>query len=58
MKSEANRSKETLFQVAYQNQVNLIMIADNKANMIISINTQIISSIIAVTEYGAVSDKI
>ena len=58
MKSEANRSKETLFQVAYQNQVNLIMIADNKANMIISINTLIISSIIGVTGYGAVSDKI
>ena len=53
-----DRSKETLFQVAYQNQVNLIQIADNKANMIISINTMIISSIIAITGYGAVSDKI
>lgn len=54
----SNRSKETLFQVANQNQVSHIQIADNKANMIISINTMIISSIIAITGYGAVSDKI
>ena len=54
----SNRSKETLFQVANQNQVSHIQIADNKANMIISINTMIISSIIAITGYGAVSDQI
>ena len=32
--------------------------ADNKANIIISINTMIISSIIAITSYGAVAGKI
>ncbi|MDZ7645903.1 MAG: DUF5706 domain-containing protein [Cytophagales bacterium] len=42
----------------YQNQSNLIQMADNKANIIISINTMIISSIIAITGYGAVAGKI
>ena len=32
--------------------------ADNKANIIISINTMIISSIIAISSYGAVAGKI
>jgi hypothetical protein len=52
------KGKETLFRVAYRNQINLIQIADNKANIIISINTMIISSIIAVSGYGMVADKI
>ena len=45
---KANRGRETLFRSAYQNQSNLIQLADNKANIIISINTMIISSIIAI----------
>ncbi len=52
------RGRETLFRSAYQNQSNLIQMADNKANIIISINTMIISSIIAITGYGAVAGKI
>ncbi|MDH3711487.1 MAG: DUF5706 domain-containing protein [Cyclobacteriaceae bacterium] len=43
----AGRGKDTLFRVTIRNQVNQIAIADNKANMIISINTIIISLIIA-----------
>lgn len=55
---KAGRERETLFRATYRNQSNLIQIADNKANMIISINTMIISSIIAITGYGAVADKL
>jgi hypothetical protein len=56
--SKSGRERETLFRATYRNQSNLIQIADNKANMIISINTMIISSIIAITGYGAVADKL
>jgi len=52
-----SRGRETLFRATYQNQSNLIQMADNKANIIISINTMIISSIIAITGYGAVAGK-
>ncbi len=41
------RGKETLFRVAARNQIELIAIADNKANIIIGINALIISVIIA-----------
>ena len=55
---KAERARQTLFRATYQNQSNLIQVADNKSNIIISINTMIISSIIAVTGYGAVAGKI
>ncbi|MDH4057736.1 MAG: DUF5706 domain-containing protein [Cyclobacteriaceae bacterium] len=55
---KSGKEKETVFRATYRNQSNLIQIADNKANMIISINTMIISSIIAITGYGAVADKL
>ena len=57
-KKKQDKGRDTLFRVAYNNQINLIQIADNKANIIISINTMIISSIIAVTGYGVVAEKI
>ncbi|MEK6781872.1 MAG: Pycsar system effector family protein [Bacteroidota bacterium] len=57
-KKGEGKGKETLFKVAFRNQITLIQIADNKANIIISINTMIISSIIAITGYGVVADKI
>jgi len=57
-KKKSTRGRETLFRATYQNQGNLIQMADNKANIIISINTMIISSIIAITGYGAVAGKI
>jgi len=47
-KKDSKRGRETLFRATYQNQSNLIQMADNKANIIISINTMIISSIIAI----------
>lgn len=46
------RGKETLFRVTFRNQVNHIAIADNKANMIININTILISLVIAVMGSG------
>lgn len=57
-KKKEGRGRETLFRATYQNQSNLIQMADNKANIIISINTMIISSIIAITGYGAIAGKI
>lgn len=41
------RGKDTLFRITIRNQVDQIAIADNKANMIISINTIVISLIVA-----------
>jgi hypothetical protein len=55
---KSGRERQTLFRAAYGNQSNLIQIADNKANLIIGINTMIISSLIAITGYGAVADKL
>jgi hypothetical protein len=55
---KTERGRETLFRVTYQNQSRLIQLADNKANIIISISTMIISSIIAITGYGAVAGKL
>ena len=57
-KKKDSKGKETLYRVAYRNQIALVQIADNKANLIISINTMIISSIIAVSGYGIVADRI
>jgi hypothetical protein len=52
------RGRETLFRVTFRNQINLIQIADNKANMIISINSIIISVIIMLNGFGAIADSI
>jgi hypothetical protein len=49
------RGRETLFRVTFRNQINLIQIADNKANMIITINSTIIAVIVSITGLGSVS---
>jgi hypothetical protein len=54
---KSNKERETLFRVTYRNQTSLRQIVDNKANMVISINTLIISSIIAISGYGILSNK-
>jgi hypothetical protein len=46
------RAKDTLFRVSVRNQIELIAIADNKANMITGINVILISLIIAVFGSG------
>lgn len=48
----SGRGKDTLFRVTLQNQVDHISIADSKSNMIININTIIISLLIAVLGSG------
>jgi hypothetical protein len=55
---QSGRERETLFRSSYRNQTNLRQIIDRKANMIISINTLIISSIIAISGYGVITDKL
>ena len=56
-RKQSSRGKETLFRVTYAHQSKLIQIADYKANIIISVSTMIISAVVAITGYGAVSDK-
>ena len=48
----SGRGKETLFRVIARNQIELIAIADNKANIIVGINAVIISVIVALTGSG------
>lgn len=55
-KKERNRGIETMYRVTYQNHISLSQLADNKANMLITINGLIISIMIGiVTSAGAVS---
>ena len=55
-KKDRSRGIETMYRVTYQNHISLSQLADNKANMLISINGLIISVMIAiVTRLGAVS---
>jgi len=49
------RGKETLFRVTFRNQINHIQIADNKANMIITINSLIITVLIGLSGYGTIT---
>jgi hypothetical protein len=55
-KKDELRGVETMYRVTYQNHIALSQLADNKANILISINGVIISVMIAiVTRLGAVS---
>ena len=55
-KKDLGRGVETMYRVTYQNHIALSQLADNKANMLISINGVIISVMIAiVTRLGEVS---
>lgn len=48
---KGGRGKETLFRVTFNNQINHIKIADNKAHIIITINTLVISIIIGLSRF-------
>ncbi len=50
--AKPGRGVETMYRSAYRNHINLSSIADNKANMMISINTIIMSLIITVVGSG------
>jgi len=47
-KKQITAGTQTLFRVTYRNQINLIRIADSKANMILGINAMIISVLIGI----------
>ena len=51
-KKGKERGKDTLYRVTLRNQINLISIADQKANIIIGINAIIISLLIAILGSG------
>lgn len=51
-KEEPRRGIETMYRATYRNHIELSAIADNKANMMISINTIIMSIIISVMGSG------
>ena len=57
-KDKSSRERQTFYRVAFQNSSNLLQIADNKANIIISINALVISSMIALVSYGSISSQI
>ena len=50
--SGSGRGKETLFRVTFRNQINLTAIADQKANIIISINSILITVTLALFGSG------
>jgi len=54
-KEKTERERQTFFRVTFKNNCNLLQIADNKANIIISINALVISSTIAIIGYGSIS---
>jgi hypothetical protein len=47
-KKPSRQGKQTLFRVTYRTQINLIRIADNKANMIMGINAMIITILMGI----------
>lgn len=55
-KLAGGRGKETFFRVSSRNQINLIAIADNKANIITGINAILISLIVAFLGSGMTLD--
>ena len=54
---KSGREVQTLFRSVYRNQNNLIQVADSKANLIIGITTMIISSVIAISGFGIIAQK-
>ena len=51
------RGRDTLFRVTFRNQINLTRIADNKAQMIIRINTMIIAAIFSIAGFGVIQES-
>jgi hypothetical protein len=48
LKKPSRQGKQTLFRVTFRTQINLIRIADNKANMIMGINAMIITILMGI----------
>ncbi len=58
VKDKTERERQTFYRSTFKNNGNLLQIADNKANIIISINALVISSTIAILGYGSISHNI
>jgi hypothetical protein len=58
VKDKTERERQTFYRSTFKNNCNLLQIADNKANIIISINALVISSTIAILGYGSISHNI
>lgn len=56
-KDKTERATQTFFRVTFMNNCNLLQIADNKANIVISINALVISSVVAIIGYGTISHQ-
>lgn len=57
-KDKTSRERQTFFRVVFNNNAHLLQIADNKANIIISINALVISSMVALIGYGSISNQL
>lgn len=57
-KEKNDQDRQTFFKVTFKNHCNLLQIADNKANIVISINALVISSMVAIIGYGTLSHQL
>ena len=55
---KTSRERQTFYRVTFNNNAQLLKIADNKANIIISINALVISSMVALIGFGSVSQQL
>jgi hypothetical protein len=58
LKDKTSRERQTFFRVTFNTNSQLLKIADNKANIVISINALVISSMVALVGYGSVSQQL
>lgn len=57
-KDNTSRERQTFYRVTFSNNAQLLKIADNKANIIISINALVISSMIALVGYSSLNNEV
>lgn len=57
-KDNTSRERQTFYRVAFNNNAQLLKIADNKANIIISINALVISSTVAFVGYNSLNNNL
>ncbi|WP_297335597.1 Pycsar system effector family protein [Algoriphagus sp.] len=55
---KTSRERQTFYRVTFNNNAQLLKIADNKANIIISINALVISSMVALIGFGSVAQQL
>jgi len=55
-RKQPNSATQTFFRTNYRNHINLSAIADNKANIMISVNAIMISVLISILSYGNITE--